>query len=144
SPHSFPTRRSSALQFSVGAGQLVNGNSVTSVTLTSGGYAATATYTSPGPDYAITPSAAVGTGLGNYSVGYTDGNLHVNQRTLTITATDQSKTYGNLFTPNGATQFSVGAGQLVNGNSVTSVTLTSAGYAAAASVAGSPYPIVPS
>ena len=44
----------------VGVGQLVTGDSVTSVTLTSAGAAATATFTAPGPDYNIVPSAAVG------------------------------------------------------------------------------------
>ena len=64
---------------------------VGSVTLTSGGYVNTATYVAPGPDYAITPSAATGgSGLGNYAIGYVAGNLHVNQRTLTITASGQS------------------------------------------------------
>jgi hypothetical protein len=132
-----------ATQFTTGAGQLVNGDSVGSVTLTSSGYVNTATYTAPGPDYAITPSAATGgSGLGNYSIGYVAGTLHVNQRTLTVTATNQSKTYGDTFTPDGTTQFSTGAGQLVNGDSVASVTLTSSGYAAGAIVAGSPYAIV--
>ena len=42
------------------------------------------------------------------------------------------------------TAFTTGAGELVNGDTVTSVTLTSAGSAATATVAGSPYAIVPS
>ena len=47
------------------------------------------------------------------------------------TATDQSKTYGNVFTFSG-TEFMTGLGQLVNGDSIASVTLTSAGAAATA------------
>ena len=78
---------------------LVNSDSVTSITLISGGYAASATFTAPGPDYTVTPSAAVGTGLGNYTIGYVNGNLHVNQATLTITATNRSKVFGATYTP---------------------------------------------
>src|SRR5439155_799172 len=132
-------------EFTTGLGQLVNGNSVTSVALTSSGYAAAATYTAPGPDYDITPSAATGSGLGNYAIGYVKGNLHVNQRTLTITATDQAKTYGNLVTPAG-TEFTTGLGQLVIRNGVPIVALTSSGYAAAATYTapGPDYDITPS
>ena len=86
-------------EFTVGVGQLVTGDSVTSVTLTSAGAAATATFTSPGPDYNIVPSAAVGTGLDNYTIHYHYGTLHVNQAALTITATNVSKTYGNTYAP---------------------------------------------
>jgi hypothetical protein len=86
-------------------------------------------------------SAAVGTGLGNYTISYVDGQLTVNRKPLTITATNQAKTFGATFTPNGTTQFATGAGQLVNGNTVASVTLTSTGYPAGAAVGG--HPIVP-
>ncbi len=54
---------------------LLNADSVTSVTLTSPGAAATATVA--GSPYAITPTAAVGTGLGNYAITYVDGELTV-------------------------------------------------------------------
>src|ERR1041385_5960825 len=74
-----------ATQFATGSGELVNSDSVGSVSLASNGYAATATYVSPGPDYAITPSAASGTGLGNYAISYHAGNLHINQRALNVT-----------------------------------------------------------
>ena len=72
---------------------------MSSITLSSGGYAASATFTAPGPDYTVTPSAAVGTGLGNYTIGYANGNLHVNQATLTITATNRSKAFAATYTP---------------------------------------------
>jgi len=124
---------------------LVNSDSVTSITLNSGGYAASATFTAPGPDYTVMPSTATGTGLGNYTIGYVNGNLHVNQATLTITATNRSKVIGATYTPNTTTpptDFTVGG--LVNGNTVTSITLTCAGYAAAALPQPTPYPIVPS
>src|SRR5437764_2549334 len=112
---------------------LVNSDSVTSITLSSGGYAASATFTAPGPDYAVTPSAAVGMGLGNYTIGYANGNLHVNQATLTVTGSSVSKTYGAAYMPDTtppSPDFSVSG--LVNTDSVTSITLTSGGYAASA------------
>jgi hypothetical protein len=71
---------------------LVNGDVVTSVTLTSNGYAATATVV--GSPYAITPSTAVGHGLGNYSISYVNGTLLVNPAPLTVTATNQTKIQG--------------------------------------------------
>src|SRR5947209_15486126 len=74
---------------------LVNGDTVTSVTLTSTGAAATATVTSPGPNYAIMPSLAQGTGLSNYDIKYANGTLTVNAAALTIIANSTSKTYGH-------------------------------------------------
>ncbi len=124
-------------EFTVGG--LVNADTVTSVTLTSSGAAATATV--PGSPYAIAPSAAVGTGLGNYSISYVNGALTVNPKTLTVTANNRGKTYGDTVTFAG-TEFT--ASGLVNADTVTSVTLTSAGAAATATVAGSPHAIVPS
>jgi hypothetical protein len=61
-----------------GALGLVNGDTVTSVTLTSAGAAATAEDGS----YAITPSAAVGTGLANYAITYQPGTLTVTEPTI--------------------------------------------------------------
>ena len=54
---------------------LKNSDTVTSVTLFSTGAAASATTAG---DYDIVPSAAVGTGLGNYTITYHTGNLTVN------------------------------------------------------------------
>src|ERR1051325_11241022 len=119
----------------------VNGDTVASVTLTSTGAAATAAVQAGG--YPIVPSAAVGTGLGNYSISYVNGTLTVTARGLTITANDRSKQYGDTATFLG-TDFSTGAGQLVNGDTVASVTLTSTGAAATAAVQAGGYPIVPS
>src|SRR5205823_3833997 len=79
-------------EFTTGAGQLVNGDSVTSVTLTSTGASATATV--GGSPYAIGASNAMGTGLGNYIISYHDGSLTVTKAHLTVTAQDQSRTYG--------------------------------------------------
>ena len=65
----------------------------------------------------------------------------VTQATLTITADNASKTYGDTLTFAG-TEFTTSG--LVNGDNVTSITLTSTGAAASATVSGSPYSIVPS
>jgi hypothetical protein len=118
---------------------LVNSDTVTSVTLTSAGTAATATL--GGGPYAIIPSAAVGSGLANYSISYVNGSLSVSAATLTITASNANKTYGSGFVLIGSEFTETG---LVNSDTVTSVTLTSAGTPAGATVTGSPYSIVPS
>lgn len=65
--------------------------------------------------------------------------LTVNQANLTITAKDQHKIYGSLFTFNG-TEFTTSG--LVTGDAVSSVTLQSDGSAALANVGT--YPITPS
>src|SRR5204862_5202786 len=77
-------------EFTVGAGQLVNGDTATSVTLTSAGAAASANVA--GSPYAITPSAAVGTGLGNYTISYHNApmGLTVSKAALTIKADDKT------------------------------------------------------
>src|SRR5205085_1583867 len=119
---------------------MVGTESVASVTLTSSGTAAAASV--GGSPYAIVPSAAVagaGTNLANYTITYANGSLTVNAKALTITATDRSKSYGDAVTFVG-TEFTATA--MVGTESVASVTLTSSGTAAAASVGGSPYAIV--
>ena len=118
---------------------LVNADTVDSVTLTSSGAAATASV--GGSPYDIVASAAVGTGLANYTITYIDGELTVEAKALTITADDLTKTYGDSITFAG-TEFSTSG--LVNADTVDSVTLTSSGAAATASVGGSPYDIVAS
>jgi hypothetical protein len=71
---------------------LSGSDSVTSVTLASTGAAATASVA--GSPYAIVPSAAVGTGLSNYSINYVNGALTVGKKALTVKADDKSTTYG--------------------------------------------------
>ncbi len=84
-----------------------------SVTLTSPGAAGTATVA--GSPYAITASDAVGSGLGNYTITYVNGQLTVNTAALTITANSTSKTYGQTVTFAG-TEFTTAG--LVNGDTV--------------------------
>ena len=102
---------------------LINSDTVASVTLTSAGADAWAAIGT----YPIVPSAASGTGLANYSITYANGTLTVSSLTLTITANNRSKTYGNTITFAG-TEFTVAG--LLAGDSVDSVTLTSAGAGA--------------
>jgi len=121
--------------FSTGAGELVNGDTVTSVTLACPeGGPATAVVGS----YHIISSAAVGTGLVNYAINYHDGALTVTTKALNITANADSKTYGEVKTygPD-QTAFSTGAGELVNGDTVTSVTLACSDGGPASAAVGS-------
>ncbi|MFZ3308199.1 MAG: MBG domain-containing protein, partial [Xanthobacteraceae bacterium] len=64
---------------------LVNGDTVSTVSLTSGGAAATATVA--GGPYAIAVSNAQGNGLGNYTISYHNGTLTVTPVTLYYVAT---------------------------------------------------------
>ncbi|MBU3899355.1 MAG: hypothetical protein KJ614_10575, partial [Gammaproteobacteria bacterium] len=83
-----------------------------------------------------------GADAGNYTVNSTaTTTANITPAPLTVTANDQSKTYGTLFTFAG-TEFTNTA--LVGGETIGTVSLTSAGTPAAAHVAGSPYPIIPS
>ena len=77
---------------------LVNGDTVTSVTLTSTGTAADATV--DGSPYAIVPSAAVGTGLSNYNITYVNGSLTVNKASigLSMSSSADTSTQGRLVT----------------------------------------------
>jgi mucin-19 len=122
-----------------GVAGLLNGDSVTGVTLTSPGAGQSASVA--GSPYSVVPGAAVGSGLGNYTITYTDGAMNVTPAALIITANSRAKTYGQGVTFAG-TEFA--ANGLLNGDTVNSVTLTSLGAAAIAPVAGSPYRIIPS
>src|SRR5208283_4517161 len=113
---------------------LLNSDTVASVTLSSGGAAGSAAV--GGSPYPIVPSAAVGTGLGNYTITYGNGSLTVNPAALTITANNRSKSYGQAVSFAG-TEFT--ASGLLNSDAVSSVTLNSSGAAGSAAVGGSPY-----
>ncbi len=120
---------------------LVNGETIGSVTETSPGTAATASVA--GSTYAITPTNAAGGtfSLSNYTTTYANGALTVTPAPLTVTADNASKTYGQTLAFAGTEFTSAG---LVNGDTIGTVTLVSPGTPATASVAGSPYAIVPS
>jgi hypothetical protein len=114
---------------------LVTGDAVTAVTLTSAGVGAAANVGS----YAVVPSAAVGTGLANYTISYVDGSLTVGAKTLSVNAVSGSKTYGAADPAFGWTY----AG-FVNGQDATSAGITGAASCtrtAGQTVAGGPYVI---
>ena len=117
-----------------------NGSTVLGTAPVSNGTASFTTSTPLGAgSYSITASYS---GDSNYNVATSSpSSLTVTAVALTITAKNITKTYGQTVTFAG-TEFTPSG--LVNGDTVTSVTLTSAGAAATATVAGSTYPIVPS
>jgi uncharacterized membrane protein len=119
------------------ANGLVSGETVASVTLTSSGAGAGAAVGS----FNIVPSAAVfGVGIAsNYNITLSNGTLTINPEPLTITANSTSKVYGQTVTFAG-TEFTTNG--LVNGETIGSVTLASAGAGPTAN-AGT-YNIVPS
>jgi len=75
----------------VTSGTLVYSDDITGVTLTSAGTVGTAAVGS----YTITPSAAVGSNLANYTITYAIGTLTVNPRTITVTANAAAKLRGS-------------------------------------------------
>ncbi len=111
---------------------LVNGDTVTSVTLTSAGSPPTATV--PGSPYPVVPGAAVGTGLTNYIITYMDGALNVIPAGLIVTANSVSRALGSS-----NPTFTGSIVGLQNGDNIT------ASYATTATVnsPAGPYPIVP-
>jgi hypothetical protein len=91
-----------------GSSGLVNGDSVTSVTLSSGGAAGTAAV----GGYDIAPTNAVGSGLTNYTINYANGTLTISPAALTVTANAQNKTYGGA---DPGLTYQITSGSLVNG-----------------------------
>ena len=92
--------------------------------------------------YDILGTPTDGSGLlSDYSLTLNPGVLTVNTAAFTITADSAGKTYGGTLSFAGSEFTDPG---LLNGDAVTSVTLTSAGSPATATVTGSPYAIVPS
>jgi filamentous hemagglutinin family protein len=123
---------------------LQNGETVGHVNLSVSG-ASTAISTDVGTlTNAITASGAGGGtfNAANYNITYVQGNVAVTPKTLIVTAKDQSKIYGDPFTFTGApSEFTVSGLVTANGDTVTAASLSSAGAAASANVAGSPYVI---
>ena len=92
-----------------------------------------------------TLSAGAHSAIAAFYVNSTSPNLSqtVNTRALSITPNPDSKTYGQTKTyGSGQTAFTIGAGELIVGDSVSSVTLTCTDGAPATAAAGS-YAIVP-
>ncbi|PYS44775.1 MAG: hypothetical protein DMG13_33320, partial [Acidobacteria bacterium] len=100
----------------------------------------TANASSPVGTYPIT--AALGTlSSANYSFTFVNGTLTINKATLTITANNVSKTYGNTYTFSTAcASVDCSVTGLGGGDTIASVTLTSTGAPAGALVGS--YPII--
>ncbi len=113
---------------------LVGDDTVSSVTLTSAGAGASASVA--GSAYAIVPSAAIGTGLDNYTISYVNGAMTVNRAALSITASSPSMTYrGTVPT------ITASYAGFVNGESSTSLTtLPTCSTTATSSSPAGPYP----
>ena len=131
--------------FSTGSGQLQNGNTIASVTITDTNSGGPATAAANG-NYVLTPSAAVagsGTSLSNYSITYDTGTLTVGTAPLTITANNATKTYGQAVTfGSGSTLFTPSG--LENGETIGTVTLAVSGNGGATTAAVGSYTITPS
>ncbi|MBU3586206.1 MBG domain-containing protein, partial [Polynucleobacter sp. AM-26B4] len=78
---------------------LINNDSITGVTLVQGGNstvpATQAAGTYSGSTDGILASAAQGTGLSNYAITYAPNTLTINKATLTVTADNQTRVYGD-------------------------------------------------
>ena len=81
--------------FTISSGQLFGSDSVTSVTLSTNATLSSSSNYNVGT-WHLTPSVATGSGLGNYDIYYTAGTLQVNAKALTVTALNQSRTYGDV------------------------------------------------
>jgi large repetitive protein len=113
---------------------LIAGDSVSSVTLTSAGAASTAGVS--GSPYSIIATNAVGSGLANYNIYYTNGSLTVTAKPLMITAGSTNKVYNTSLNLGTNAFTSIG---LVTGETVGGVTLSSLGTVSNAPVGT--YPI---
>jgi hypothetical protein len=121
--------------FTGGLSGLQNGDAITV------SYSCSAIANSPVDSYPIVPILSdPDNRLPNYTVTTNEGSLTVTPAPLTITANGTNKPYGQTLTFTGQEFTSSG---LQNGETIDSVTLTSAGAGAGATVAGSPYPIIP-
>ena len=110
------------------SGALYNGDTLTNVSLSSAGSAAGATV----GNYPIVAGGAQGVGLSNYTIFYTNGTLAVGAASLGVTANSSNKVYGSTQVFAG-TEFTR-SGALYNGDTLTNVSLSSAGSAAGATV----------
>ncbi len=120
-----------ALTYSVTSGALVNGDQITGTLVRNPGETVAS--------YAINQGSL--TVSSNYALTYVGANFAITAAPLTITANSTSKIFGSTLTFVG-TEFTTGASQLLNGDAVNSVTLTSAG--AISSAPATTYSIVAS
>ncbi|MFL2912189.1 MAG: YDG domain-containing protein [Opitutales bacterium] len=115
--------------FSVTSGAYASGESVSSVTLAAANsYDSSTTQAVGSYTDEINISSAVGAGgftTGNYDIVYETGDLTIDRRAIELTATNQSKTYGDSLNL-GTSAFTKTSGTYANSESATAVVLTSA------------------
>jgi len=118
---------------------LAPGETIASVAETSTGTVSTANVA--GGPYTIIPGSASGGSFSasNYTINYVNGALTVSPANLTVTASNAMKVYGQ----SGTLLNAFSTTSLLNNETVGSVTETSSGTAATASVLGGPYAIIP-
>ena len=88
---------------------LINGNSISGVTLLYANNATVAPTVNAGTySGGIVPSAATGSGLSNYAITYVNGNLVINKATLTVTPNAKSITYDGTTLNNGTYSVAIG------------------------------------
>src|SRR5262249_37227716 len=92
---------------------LVNGDSVSSVSLSSTGAGASATVA--GSPYQVTINNAQGSGLTNYTISYVNGTLTVNSESTSITVGTGSVQYSDLLTLQATLNTGTLAGQTLTG-----------------------------
>ena len=101
-------------EYTISKGTLHNGDTISSVALSSTGAANTATVTAPGPTYSIVAGPAVtfsvGT-AGNYNISFVNGTLTVTQAPLQLTANSFSKQSGLTYSFTGG-EYSISNGTL--------------------------------
>ncbi len=122
---------------------LVNNETVTSVTITAnGGTAANA----PVGSYQLIPTLASGSGTfaaSNYTITYQPGMLSVTQATLNITASNQTKTYGQVLAF-GAGSTAATFDGLAPGDGTPTVTITVSGSGGSGTAPVGSYVLSPS
>ena len=115
--------------FSVTSGAYASGESVSSVTLAAANsYDSSTTQAVGSYTDEISISSAVGAGgfnTGNYDIVYETGDLTIDRRAIELTATNQSKTYGDSLNL-GTSAFTKTSGTYANSESATAVVLNSA------------------
>ncbi|MFT3753463.1 MAG: MBG domain-containing protein [Paludibacter sp.] len=87
--------------------------------------------------YSISAIKVIGSGVENYDIRYMDGTLAVTPKQLTVKAVDNTKTYGDVLTPN-SKDFYVDPRDLVGNDAVTAVTLASEGFTGLATIGSYP------
>lgn len=108
--------------FYINSNDLIGNDTVYAVNLTSTGLQINASV----GNYVIIPSQAIGRGLQNYSITYSDAMLQIVKKNVTVTANALTKLYGDEYLFKG-TEYTTDYSQFVGNDSITSVQFSSAG-----------------